>query len=71
MARGLAAFSVDELDQLEEVMELPDVDLADWLTGRRPIPDDCESPMLRRIERAAQQVAVEARLARLREGPRG
>ena len=71
VARGLAAFSIDELDQLEEVMELPDVDLADWLTGRRPVPDECESPMLRRIERAAQQVAVEARLARLREGPQG
>ena len=65
VARGLAAFSLDELDQLEEVMELPDVDLADWLTGRRPIPQDRDSPMLRRIELAAQQVAVEARQARM------
>ena len=45
-------------------MELPDVDLADWLTGRRPIPQDRDSPMLRRIELAARQVAVEARQAR-------
>ena len=27
-----------QMDALEEVMELPDTDLADWLTGRRPIP---------------------------------
>jgi antitoxin CptB len=64
VARGLAGFSIEELDQLEEVMELPDVDLADWLTGRRPIPPGSDSPMLRRIEDAAQRVAVEARLAR-------
>ena len=67
VARGLMAFSIDELDQLEEVMELPDVDLADWLTGRRPIPDECDSPMLRRIEQAAQRVEVEARRRRLAE----
>ena len=66
VARGLDVFSLDELDQLEEVMELPDVDLADWLTGRRSIPDDCDSPMLRRIEQAARQFAVEARQARMR-----
>jgi len=66
VARGIAEFTPDELDQLEEVMELPDVDLADWLTGRRPIPSDSDSPMLRRIEQAAQQVAQAAREARLR-----
>jgi antitoxin CptB len=59
---GLAGFSPAELGELEELMELPDVDLADWLTGRRPIPPACETPMLRRIERAAQQRAASARL---------
>ena len=29
-------------------MELPDVDLADWLTGRRAVPPEADSPMLRR-----------------------
>ena len=28
------------MDALEAVMELPDADLADWLTGRAPIPPD-------------------------------
>ena len=49
----LADFSETEMDALEEIMELPDTDLADWLTGRRPIPPDCDSPLLRRIRDAA------------------
>ena len=31
------------------VMEMPDTDLADWLTGREPIPEEEETPMLRRM----------------------
>ncbi|WP_428393112.1 succinate dehydrogenase assembly factor 2 [Lichenicoccus sp.] len=56
VAAGMSGFSDAELDQLEEVMELDDVDLADWLTGRRPIPIEAETPMLRRIEQAARGV---------------
>ncbi len=48
----IAAFTAAEMDALEEVMELPDTDLADWLTGRRPIPPDRDSPMLRAIKAA-------------------
>lgn len=50
----LAAFSVDELDALEAVMELPDVLLADWLTGRQPIPEAHDCPMLRAMLAAAE-----------------
>lgn len=39
----------DEMDALEEVLEIPDVDLADWLTGRRPIQAEADSPMLRQM----------------------
>lgn len=59
---GLAGFSGEELDALEEIMELPDVDLADWLTGRRPIPPEADTPMLRRIEEASHETARNARL---------
>jgi antitoxin CptB len=52
VAARLTAFTPAELDALEEVMELPDSDLADWLTGRRPIPAEQDSPMLRRIKDA-------------------
>ena len=46
---GLATFTEAELTALEEILEIPDVDLADWLTGRRPIPDEDATPMLLRI----------------------
>ena len=32
-----------ELAALEAVLELPDNDLADWLTGRLPIPAEADS----------------------------
>jgi antitoxin CptB len=42
-----------DLDALEEILELPDVALADWLTGRQPIPPEVDTPMLRAIRKAA------------------
>ena len=45
----LASFDSAELAALEEFLELPDTDLADWLTGRRPMPPDAP-PMLLRIK---------------------
>jgi len=50
----IAAFTDADLDALEEVMEMPDAMLADWLTGRQPIPADCDTPMLRAIRQAAE-----------------
>ena len=44
-----------DLVRLEEILELPDNDLADWLTGRRPIPSDKDTPLLRRIKDAARR----------------
>jgi antitoxin CptB len=45
----IAAFTDPELDALEELLELPDTSLADWLSGRQPIPEDLATPMLRAI----------------------
>ena len=49
----LAAFTESDLDALESVMDLPDAVLADWLTGRLPIPQEADTPMLRAIRQAA------------------
>ena len=38
-----------DLEALEALMERPDPDLADWLTGRRPIAPEDATPMLLRI----------------------
>jgi antitoxin CptB len=47
--RHIADFTEGELDELEAVLELPDVDLADWLSGRRAIPSHITTPMLERM----------------------
>lgn len=47
VARHLAAMDDAELYAVEQVLALPDTDLADWLTGRRAIPEECETEMLR------------------------
>ena len=57
VAPRIGAFTPDELDALEQVMDLPDADLADWLTGRAPVPPTADSPMLRAIRDAAQRGA--------------
>ena len=46
-------FSEEELVELEGVLELPDPQLANWLTGREPIPEAVESALLRRMRDAA------------------
>ncbi len=53
VAARIATLDEAELDALEAILELPDVELSDWLTGRRPIPTEVDSPMLRRIRDAA------------------
>jgi antitoxin CptB len=53
----IAALTDTDLDALEEVLEFPDVELANWLTGRKPIPPEADSPMLRRIKESAQEIA--------------
>ena len=42
-----------DLTALEALLELPDPDLADWLTGRRPIPPDQDSDLLHAMRNAA------------------
>ena len=49
----IATMPEPDLDALESILEFPDSDLADWLTGRQPIPPHANSPMLQRIRQAA------------------
>jgi len=49
VTRHIPTMSEAEMDALEAVLEFPDVDLADWLSGRRPVPPECRSPMLDRM----------------------
>lgn len=49
VARHLDSFTEAELDAVEAVLDHADVDLSDWLSGRRPVDDDARSPMLDRM----------------------
>ena len=46
---ALPGLTDTDVDALEAVLEIQDALLADWLTGRVPIPAEEETPMLRRI----------------------
>jgi len=56
VARLLDAFTAADLDALELILDLPDPDLAEWLSRRKPIPADLAPPalaaMLHRIREA-------------------
>ncbi len=56
---GFVAETIERLDEaglasLETVLELPDVDLFDWLSGRRPLPLEHETTILREMVDWAQ-----------------
>ena len=52
LAPRLAALAEAELDAVEALMELPDPELADWLSGRRPIPPEHDCAILRAMRDA-------------------
>ena len=56
--RHLATMTEPELNAFEAVLELPDVDLTEWLTGREPIPADVCSPMLERMREQCGQAGA-------------
>lgn len=49
VSRRISLFSQAELESLERLLELPETDLADWITGRRPVPPEADTRMLREI----------------------
>ena len=50
----LFSFTEAELDEVEAIMDLPDVDLADWLMGRVPIPPGPHAALLQTMRDAAK-----------------
>lgn len=55
--RHIDALHELELEALEALLEVPENELADWLTGRLPVPPDADTPMLRRIRDEASASA--------------
>lgn len=71
VTRNIATFSEAELDELEGVLELLDVDLADWLSGRRPIPPEVMTPMLARMAEECSRSGAGVPEAVREAAPRG
>jgi antitoxin CptB len=49
VGRHIATFTEAEIEELERLLDLPDVDLADWLTGRGALPAGLASPLTARM----------------------
>jgi antitoxin CptB len=49
----ITTLNESDLADLEALLDIPDNELADWLTGREPIPDHAATPMLLRVRASA------------------
>ena len=45
----IAGFDAAELDQYERILETGDNEIFDWVSGRAAIPQEMDSPVLRRL----------------------
>jgi antitoxin CptB len=49
VAGRIASFSPAELDALERLLEFPETELTDWLTGQQPAPPEADCQIFREI----------------------
>ena len=71
VARHIATLTEADLDLLEAVLDLPDVDLADWLSGRLPVPAAQRNPLLDRMVRECGEPGAGIPAAARRDAPGG
>lgn len=45
----IETFTVDDMADFERLLDIPDRDILDWVTGAAPVPEEDLSPMLARI----------------------
>ena len=45
----IAGLSDAELDQFEQVLDIPTPDLLSWLMGEQPVPAEHNSPVMRQV----------------------
>jgi antitoxin CptB len=55
VAARIGVLTEADIAALEELLEYPENLLADWLTGREPIPPALDSPLLREMRAAGQR----------------
>ena len=54
VAAHIDALTETDIAELEELLEYPETLLADWLTGREPIPDTLDSQLTRAMMQAVR-----------------
>jgi len=47
---NLAQMDTHEMDQFEEILEISDAQLTDWITGKTPTPDYVQTKMFAEIK---------------------
>jgi antitoxin CptB len=45
----LASMSDDELEAFEDLMQVPEPDLYNWISGREPLPNNYQGPLVQQI----------------------
>lgn len=56
-----------ELDELEHLVTAHDQDLYAWMTGRKPLPDEWDGPLYRRIIAFHEEAIAASRAAKSAE----
>jgi antitoxin CptB len=45
----IETFTMDDMADFERLLDIPDRDILDWVTGAAPVPEEQLTPMLSRI----------------------
>lgn len=47
----------DELAEFESILNLPDQDVYEWITGRRPTPLECEGSVYKKLRGYCRKIS--------------
>lgn len=53
---NLSLFSNEQLDQFELLLEVPDNDLFDWITGKAEVPPEFDTPIMAGLKARAPKL---------------
>lgn len=56
---SIGGLTASELEQYEALMDVPDADLLNWVTGQARVPPQHDTPVFRKILAARQAAPVQ------------
>lgn len=57
--RSIGSLTASELEQYEALMDVPDADLFNWITGQAEVPPQYDTPAFRKIFASRQALPVQ------------